>query len=92
LVVSDLKIETVRIDGVVTGVFANQPIVKVGGLDVDASDNGARIFPTCDASEITLVKLGVVTGYLSGLVQECSNWFRRFARMRFFDASVTTLA
>jgi propionyl-CoA carboxylase beta chain len=37
-----------RIDGVVVGIVANQPMVKAGCLDIDASDKGARFIRVCN--------------------------------------------
>jgi propionyl-CoA carboxylase beta chain len=44
-----------RIDGVVVGIVANQPMVKAGCLDIDASDKGARFIRTQGVPLITLV-------------------------------------
>ena len=41
-----------RVDGVVVGIIANQPSVKAGTLDIDASDKGARFIRFCNAFNI----------------------------------------
>jgi propionyl-CoA carboxylase beta chain len=78
-----------RIDGVVVGVVANQPSVKAGCLDIDASDKGARFIRTCNVYGIPLVTLVDVPGYLPGLAQERAGIIRHGAKMLFAYAAST---
>src|SRR5271157_2154146 len=44
-----------RVSGIVVGLIANQPMVRAGALDLDASDKGARFIHFCNAFNIPLV-------------------------------------
>ncbi len=85
----NLVVGFARIDGVVVGVIANQPAVKAGCLDIDASDKGARFIRTCNIYAIPLVTLVDVPGYLPGLAQERGGIIRHGAKMLFAYASAT---
>ncbi|HEX9786200.1 MAG TPA: acyl-CoA carboxylase subunit beta [Opitutaceae bacterium] len=78
-----------RMDGVVVGVIANQPIVKAGCLDIDASDKGARFIRTCNVYDIPVLTLVDVPGYMPGLAQERGGIIRHGAKMLFSYASAT---
>ena len=39
-----------RIQGMVTGIIANQPAVKAGTLDIDSSDKAARFIRSATSS------------------------------------------
>jgi len=78
-----------RIDGVVVGIIANQPQVKAGCLDIDASDKGARFIRTCNVYGIPVVTLVDVPGYMPGLAQERGGIIRHGAKMLFAYASAT---
>jgi propionyl-CoA carboxylase beta chain len=78
-----------RIDGVVVGVVANQPSVKAGCLDIDASDKGARFVRTCNVYGVPLVTLVDVPGYMPGLAQERSGIIRHGAKMLFAYSAAT---
>jgi propionyl-CoA carboxylase beta chain len=78
-----------RIDGVVVGIIANQPKVKAGCLDIDASDKGARFVRVCNIYSIPLVTLVDVPGFLPGLAQERGGIIRHGAKMLFAYASAT---
>ncbi len=78
-----------RIDGIVVGIVANQPAVKAGCLDIDASDKGARFIRTCNVYGIPLVTLVDVPGYMPGLAQERGGIIRHGAKMLFAYASAT---
>ena len=55
-----------RIDGWAVGIVANQPRIKAGCLDVDASDKAARFIMNCNQKRIPLVFLQDVTGFMVG--------------------------
>ncbi len=78
-----------RIDGVVVGIIANQPQVKAGCLDIDASDKGARFIRTCNVYGVPLLTLVDVPGYMPGLAQERGGIIRHGAKMLFAYASAT---
>jgi propionyl-CoA carboxylase beta chain len=85
----NLVVGFARIDGIVVGVLANQPMVKAGCLDIDASDKGARFVRTCNAYGIPLLTLVDVPGYMPGLAQERGGIIRHGAKMLFAYAAAT---
>jgi len=78
-----------RIAGVVVGIIANQPMVKAGCLDIDASDKSARFVRFCNAFNIPIVTLVDVPGFLPGIQQERGGIIRHGAKMLFAYASAT---
>ena len=78
-----------RIDGMVVGIIANQPMIKAGTLDVDSSDKGARFIRFCNAYNIPLVILVDVPGFMPGLAQERGGIIRHGAKMLFAFAAAT---
>lgn len=78
-----------RICGVVVGIIANQPAVKAGCLDIDASDKAARFIRCCDSFNIPVVNLVDVPGFLPGKQQERGGIIRHGAKMIFAYASAT---
>lgn len=78
-----------RIDGVVVGVVANQPKVKAGCLDIDASDKAARFVRVCNIYTVPIVTLVDVPGFFPGLAQERGGIIRHGAKMLFAYASAT---
>ncbi|ARE39195.1 Acetyl-coenzyme A carboxyl transferase alpha chain [Rhodovulum sp. P5] len=78
-----------RIGGIVVGFVANQPMVKAGALDIDASDKAARFVRFCNAFNIPLVNLVDVPGFLPGVHEEQRGIIRHGAKMLFAYASAT---
>jgi len=78
-----------RIQGIVTGIIANQPMVKAGTLDIDASDKSARFIRFCNIFNIPLVNLVDVPGFLPGVAQERGGIIRHGAKMLFAYAAAT---
>ncbi|MCG3205043.1 MAG: Methylmalonyl-CoA carboxyltransferase 12S subunit [Elusimicrobia bacterium] len=78
-----------RFQGVVAGVVANQPMVKAGTLDIDASDKAARFIRFCNAFNIPIVTLVDVPGFLPGVSQERGGIIRHGAKMLFAYAAAT---
>jgi propionyl-CoA carboxylase beta chain len=78
-----------RVDGVVVGIVANQPMEKAGTLDIDASDKGARFIRFCNAFNIPIVSLVDVPGFLPGVAQEQGGIIRHGAKMLFAYSSCT---
>jgi propionyl-CoA carboxylase beta chain len=79
-----------RINGIVAGIVANQPMVKGGCLDIDASDKAARFIRTCNIFNIPLVTLVDVPGFMPGLAQERGGIIRHGAKMLFAYAATTS--
>jgi len=79
-----------RIEGIVVGIIANQPMVKAGALDIDASDKGARFVRFCNCFNIPVVTLVDVPGFLPGIEQERGGVIRHGAKLLFAYASCTT--
>ncbi len=78
-----------RIEGIVVGLIANQPMVRAGALDLDASDKGARFIRFCDCFNIPLVTLVDVPGFLPGIEQERGGIIRHGAKLLFTYAAAT---
>jgi acetyl-CoA carboxylase carboxyltransferase component len=78
-----------RIEGMVVGLLSNQPAVRAGALDIDASDKGARFIRFCNAFNIPLVTLVDVPGFLPGIEQERGGIIRHGAKLLFAYASAT---
>ncbi|MEO1090730.1 MAG: acyl-CoA carboxylase subunit beta [Pseudomonadota bacterium] len=72
-----------RIDGVVVGIIANQPLMKAGTLDIDSSDKGARFIRFCNIFNIPLVTLVDTPGFMPGVFQEKHGIIRHGAKMLF---------
>jgi propionyl-CoA carboxylase beta chain len=78
-----------RIQGIVTGIIANQPTVKAGTLDIDSSDKGARFIRFCNVFNIPIVTLVDVPGFMPGIAQERGGIIRHGAKMLFAYAAAT---
>ena len=85
----NLVVGFARIEGCVVGIVANQPMVKAGTLDIDASDKGARFIRTCNVFNIPLVTLVDVPGFLPGINQERGGIIRHGAKMLFAYGAAT---
>lgn len=78
-----------RIHGIVCGLIANQPMVKAGTLDIDASDKASRFIRFCNIFNIPIVNLVDVPGFLPGVAQERGGIIRHGAKMLFAYAAST---
>ena len=78
-----------RIEGIVVGIIANNPMEKAGALDIDASDKGARFIRFCNAFNIPVLNLVDVPGFLPGIEQERGGIIRHGAKLLFAYASAT---
>ena len=78
-----------RMDGATIGIVANQPRIKAGCLDVDASDKAARFIRFCDAFNIPLINFVDVPGYFPGVAQERAGIIRHGAKMLYAYAEAT---
>ena len=70
-----------RLNGKTVGILANQPKVKAGCIDIDASDKGARFIRICDSFNIPLIWLVDVPGFLPGVDQENGGIIRHGAKI-----------
>lgn len=79
-----------NVEGFPIGVVANQPLVKAGTLDIDASEKAARFVRTCDAFNIPVLTLVDVPGFMPGVEQEWNGIIRRGAKLiyAYAEASV----
>jgi propionyl-CoA carboxylase beta chain len=78
-----------RIQGIVTGIVANQPMVRSGTLDIDSSDKAARFIRFCNLYNIPIVTLVDVPGFMPGVAQEQGGIIRHGAKMLFAYAAAT---
>jgi acetyl-CoA carboxylase carboxyltransferase component len=70
-----------RLNGRSVGVIANQPRIKAGCLDIDASDKATRFIRFCDAFNVPLLTISDVPGYLPGSKQEWGGIIRHGAKL-----------
>jgi propionyl-CoA carboxylase beta chain len=78
-----------RVDGSPIGVVANNPMVKGGTLDIDASEKAARFVRTCDAFSVPVLTFVDVPGFLPGTDQEWGGIIRRGAKLIYAYAEAT---
>ena len=78
-----------RIQGIVVGIVANQPMVRSGTLDIDSSDKAARFIRFCNLYSIPIVTLVDVPGFMPGIAQERGGIIRHGAKMLFAYAAST---
>jgi len=76
-------------EGATVGIVANQPRIKAGCLDVDASDKAARFIRFCDCFNIPLINLVDVPGYFPGVAQEQAGIIRHGAKMLYAYSEAT---
>ena len=78
-----------RIDGISTGIVANNPKHLAGCIDVNASDKAARFVRFCDAFNIPLLTLVDVPGFLPGVDQEYAGIIRHGAKLLYAYSEAT---
>ena len=78
-----------RIHGMSVGFVANQPSVKAGCIDIDASDKMAHFINVCDAFNIPLIFVADCPGYLPGMSQEYGGIIRHGAKPVYAAANAT---
>jgi len=78
-----------RIDGISTGIVANNPKHLAGCVDVNASGKAARFVRFCDAFNIPLLTLVDVPGFLPGVDQEYSGIIRHGAKLLYAYSEAT---
>jgi methylmalonyl-CoA carboxyltransferase large subunit len=78
-----------RLQGRPVGIVANQPCVRAGALDIDASDKSARFVRYCNAFNIPLLTFVDVPGFLPGIEQERGGIIRHGAKLLFAYSAAT---
>ncbi|KYG32350.1 acyl-CoA carboxylase subunit beta [Alkalihalobacillus trypoxylicola] len=78
-----------KVGGQVVGIVANNPKVKAGAIDIDASDKCARFVRFCDAFKIPLIVLEDVGGFLPGIHEEQKGLIRHGAKVIFAFSEAT---
>jgi propionyl-CoA carboxylase beta chain len=78
-----------RLEGMVIGIIANQPMARAGCIDIDSSDKAARFIRVCNIYSIPVLSLVDVPGFMPGLAQERGGIIRHGAKMLFAWASGT---
>jgi acetyl-CoA carboxylase carboxyltransferase component len=78
-----------RLSGRVVGVIANQPLVKAGVIDIDASCKAARFIRFCDSFSLPIISLVDVPGFLPGVGQEHNGIIRHGAKLIYAYATAT---
>ncbi|MEL6583696.1 MAG: acyl-CoA carboxylase subunit beta [Pseudomonadota bacterium] len=79
----------IRLEGRTVGVYANQPMVLAGCLDIDSSRKAARFVRFCDAFEIPILCLVDVPGFLPGTAQEYNGIIKHGAKLLFAIGEAT---
>jgi propionyl-CoA carboxylase beta subunit len=77
----ELIVGYARLNGVATGIVANQPKHKGGVLFGDSADKAARFIWTCNAFNISLLFLADVPGFMIGTQVERQGIIRHGAKM-----------
>lgn len=78
-----------RIDGRSIGIVANQPSIKAGTLDCDASDKASRFIRTCDCYNIPIVSLVDVPAFMPGVNEEKRGIIRHGAKLLYSFSEAT---
>jgi methylmalonyl-CoA decarboxylase subunit alpha len=83
-----------KFNGQTVGIWANQPMVAAGTIDINAADKGARFVRFCDLFNIPVVALGDCPGYLIGSDQDWKGILRHGAKLLFAwaDASIPLIS
>lgn len=71
------------------GIVANNPAVKAGCLDLEASMKGARFVRCCDCFNIPILTFCDVPGFLPGVQQEYGGIIKHGAKMIYAYAEAT---
>ena len=78
-----------RFNGRTVGIFANQPMVAAGVINIDAADKASRFIRFCDLFNIPMVTLGDCPGYMIGSEQDWKGILRHGAKLLFAWADAT---
>jgi len=89
LFAQNIVIGFARLNGKSIGIVANQPNIKAGALDIDASDKAARFIRFCDCFNIPIVTLTDVPAFLPGIDQEYNGIIRHGAKLLYAYSEAT---
>jgi acetyl-CoA/propionyl-CoA carboxylase carboxyl transferase subunit len=78
-----------RLDGRTVGIIGNQPKVRGGTLDIEASEKASRFIRFCDAFNIPIVTFVDVPGFMPGKEQEYGGIIRHGAKLLYAYAEAT---
>jgi acetyl-CoA carboxylase carboxyltransferase component len=78
-----------RLNGHVIGIVANQPLVKGGTIDVDASDKLARFVRICDSYNIPLIQFQDSPAVMIGKAEELKGIIRHGSKMLYAYTEAT---
>ncbi len=78
-----------RLNGSTVGFVANNPKVKGGAIDINASDKEARFIRFCDAFNIPLIFMVDTPAYLPGMDQEYGGILRHGAKVLYAISEAT---
>jgi acetyl-CoA carboxylase carboxyltransferase component len=79
----------IRIGRITVGIVANQPAIKAGSIDIDASCKAARFINFCNNFSIPIVSLVDVPGFFPGVDQEHAGIIRHGAKLIYAYANAT---
>jgi acetyl-CoA carboxylase carboxyltransferase component len=78
-----------RLGGHSVGIIANQPAVRAGVLDIDASEKAARFIRFCDCFNLPIVTFEDVPGFMPGTQQEHGGIIRSGAKLLYAYCEAT---
>ncbi|MCF7800117.1 acyl-CoA carboxylase subunit beta [Candidatus Babeliales bacterium] len=89
LFAQNIVIGFAKLDGIVTGIVANQPQVNAGSIDINASCKAARFINFCNSFSIPIISLVDVPGFMPGIEQEHNGIIRHGAKLIYAYAHAT---
>lgn len=78
-----------RMDGIVVGIVANNPMHLAGALDIDSSNKAARFIRFCDSFSIPIITLVDTPGYMPGSNQEHNGIIRHGSKLLYAYCEAT---
>ena len=78
-----------RLNGMVVGIVANQPVHLAGALDIDSSNKAARFIRFCDSFNTPVVTLVDTPGYMPGSDQEHNGIIRHGSKLLYAYCEAT---
>jgi methylmalonyl-CoA decarboxylase subunit alpha len=89
LFAQNIVIGFATLQGQSVGIVANQPLIKAGTIDIDASCKAARFINFCNSFSIPIISLVDVPGFLPGLDQEQNGIIRHGAKLLYAYSNAT---
>lgn len=90
LFAQNIVIGFAKLNNLVVGIVANQPLVKAGCIDIDASCKVSRFVNFCNSFSVPIVTLVDVPGFLPGVEQEHNGIIRHGAKLLYAYSNATT--